>query len=101
MKADTMANKLKRNDCAGFWKEVHTHNCKKAPLSNIIDDCFGPSDIIERGHFQDIFNNVSNFTHKQYVEDRINCISAYHITTPVDIQEALNDLKSGIIMCRA
>ena len=60
MKADAMANKLKHNDCAGFWKEVHTNNCKKAPLSNNIDGCFGPSDIIEmwRGHFQDIFNNV-------------------------------------------
>ena len=30
MKADAMANKLKHNDCAGFWKEVHTHNCKKS-----------------------------------------------------------------------
>ncbi len=49
-----------------------------------------------RGHFQDIFNNVSNLTDKQYVEDRINCISAHHITTPGDIEEALNDLKSGI-----
>ena len=28
-------------------------------------------------------------------QDRINCISAYHITTPGDIEEALNDLKSG------
>ncbi len=34
MKAAAVANKLKHNDCAGFWKEVHTH-CKKAPLSNI------------------------------------------------------------------
>ena len=54
-----MANKLKHNDCAGFWKEVNTHNCKKKnPLSNNIDGCFGLSDIIEmwRGHFQDIFN---------------------------------------------
>ena len=97
MKADAMANKLKHNDCAGFSKEVHTHTCKKAPLSNNIDGCFGPSDIIEmwRGHFQDIFNNVSNITDKQYAEDRINCISAYHITTPSDIEEALNDLKCG------
>ena len=56
-------NKLKHNACAGFWKEVNTHNCKKkAPLSNNIDVCFGPSDIIEMwwGHFQDIFNDVSN-----------------------------------------
>ena len=48
-----------------------------------------------RGHFQDIFNNVSNVTDKQFVEDRINCISDHHITTPCDIEEALNDLKSG------
>ena len=48
-----------------------------------------------RGHFQDIFNNVSNLTDKQYVEDRINCISAHHITTPGDIEEALHDSKSG------
>ena len=27
MKADAVANKLKHNDCTGFWKEVHTHNC--------------------------------------------------------------------------
>ena len=56
MTADAMANTLKHNDCAGFWKEVHTHNCKKAPLSNNIDGCFGASDIIEiwRGHVQDI-----------------------------------------------
>ena len=29
---DATANKLKHNDCAGFWKEVHTHthNCKKS-----------------------------------------------------------------------
>ena len=48
MKADAMANKLKHNDCAGFWKEVHTHNCKKkTPLSNNTDGWFGPSDIIE------------------------------------------------------
>ena len=39
MKADAMANKLKHKDCAGFWKEIHTHNCKKAPLSNNIDGC--------------------------------------------------------------
>ena len=38
---------------------------------------------------------VYNLTDIQYVEDRINCISAYHITTPGDIEEALNDLKSG------
>ena len=97
MKADAMANKLKHNDSAGFWNEVHTHNCKKAHLSNNIDGCSGPSDIIEmwRGHFQDIFNNVSNVTDKQFVEDRINCISDHHITTPGDIEEALNDLKSG------
>ena len=50
---------------------------------------------MRRGHFQDIFNNVSNLTDKQFVEDRINCISAHHITTPGDIEEALNDLKSG------
>ena len=48
-----------------------------------------------RGHFQDVFNNVSNLTDKQFVEYRINCISAHHITTPGDIEEALNDLKSG------
>ena len=48
-----------------------------------------------RGHFKDTFSNVSNLTDKQYVEDRINCISAHHITTPGDIEEALNDLKSG------
>ena len=48
-----------------------------------------------RGHFQDIFNNVSNVTDKQFVEDRINCISDHHITTPGGIEEALNDLKSG------
>ena len=42
-----------------------------------------------------IFNNVSNLTDKQYVEDRINCISAHHITTPGDIEDDLNDLKSG------
>ena len=48
-----------------------------------------------RSHFQDIFNNVSNRTDKQYAEDRINFISVYHITTPGDIEEALNDLKSG------
>ena len=97
MKTDAMANKLKHNDCAGFWKEVHTHTCKIAPLSNNIDGCFGPSDTIEmwRGHFQDIFNNVSNLTDEQYVEDRINCISSHHIITPCDIEEALNDLKSG------
>ena len=47
-----------------------------------------------RGHSQDIFNNVSNLTDK-HVEDRINFISAHHITTPGDIEEALNDLKSG------
>ena len=34
-------------------------------------------------------------TDKQYVKDRINCISAHHITTPGDIEEALSDLKSG------
>ena len=77
-------------------KSIHT-TVKKAPLSNNIDDCSGPSDIIEmwRGHFQDIFNNVSNVTDKQFVEDRINCISDHDITTPGDIEEALNDLKSG------
>ena len=48
-----------------------------------------------RGHFQDIFKNVSNVTYKQFVEDRINCISDHHITTPGDIAEALNDLKSN------
>ena len=82
MKADAMANKLKHNDCAGFWKEVHTHNCTKAPLSNNIDGCFGPSGIIEmwRGHFQDIFNNVSNLTDKQYVEDRIKMASVLIIS---------------------
>ena len=91
----SMANTLKHNDCAGFWKEVHTPNCNKGPLSNTIDGCFGPSDIIEmwRGYFQDIFNNMSNLTDKQYVEDRINCISAYHITTPGDIEEALRSGK--------
>ena len=95
-KADAMANKLKHNDCAGFWKEVHIHNCKKAHLSNNIDGCFGPYDIIEmwRGHFQDIFNNVSNVTDKQFVEDRINCISDHHITTAGDTEEALHDLKA-------
>ena len=53
-------------------KSIHT-TVKKARLSNSIDGCFGPSDIIEmlRGHFQDIFNNVSNLTDKQYVDDRI------------------------------
>ena len=62
-----------------------------------MDGCFGPSDIIGmwRGHFQDIFNNVSNLTDKQYVEDRINCISAYHITTHGDIEDDLADLNSG------
>ena len=44
--ADAMANELKKNECAGFWKEVHTHNCKKAPLSNNIDGCYGPSAVI-------------------------------------------------------
>ena len=74
-------------------KSIHT-TAKKAPLSNNIDGCFGPSDIeMWRGHFQDIFNNVSNLTDKQYVKDRINCISAHHITTPGDIEEALNDLN--------
>ncbi len=48
-----------------------------------------------RGHSQDIFNNVSSLTDKQYVEDRIKCISAHHITTPGDIEEALHDSKSG------
>ena len=42
-----------------------------------------------------IINNVSNVTDKQFVEDRINCISDHNITTPGDIEEALNDLKSG------
>ena len=46
-------------------------------------------------HLQDIFNNVSNLTDKQFVEDRTNCISAHHITTHGDIEEALNDLKAG------
>ena len=48
-----------------------------------------------QGHFQDIFNNVSNLTDKQFVEDRVNCISAHHITTPGEIEEALSELKSG------
>ena len=48
-----------------------------------------------RGHFQYIFNDVSNLKDKQYIEDRINCISAHHITTPGDIEDALNDLKYG------
>ena len=43
----------------------------------------------------EVYPVVYNLTVKQYVEDRINCISAYHITTPGDIEEALNDLKSG------
>ncbi len=92
-----MANKLKQNDCVGFWKEVHTYNCKKAPLSKNIDGCYGPSAIIDmwRGHFQYIFNNVSNLTDKQFVEVRINCISAHHITNPGDIEEALDDLMTG------
>ena len=82
MKADAMANKLKHNDCAGFWKEVHTHNCTKAPLSNNIDGCFGPSGIIEmwRGHFQDIFNNVSNLTENNMSRTELKwhqCLS-YH-----------------------
>ncbi len=83
MKADAMANKLKHNDCAGFWKEVHTHNCKKAPISNIKDGCYEPFAIIDvwRGHFQCIFNNVSNRTDKQFVEDRINCIIAQFLVT--------------------
>ena len=40
---------------------------------------------------------MSNLTDKQYIEERINCISAYeyHITTPGDIEEALNYLMSG------
>ena len=77
-------------------KSIHT-TVKKAPLSYNIDGCSGPSDIIEmwRSHFQDIFKYVSNVTDKQFVEDRINCISDHHITTPGDIEEALNDLKSG------
>ena len=77
MKADAKANKLKQTVLDSRKKSIH---CKKAPLSNNIDGCFGPSDIIEmwRGHFQDICNNVSNLTDKQYVEDRINCISAYY-----------------------
>ena len=28
MKADAVANKLKHNYSAGFWKEIHTHTCK-------------------------------------------------------------------------
>ena len=48
-----------------------------------------------RGHFQDIFNNVSNLTDKDFVEDRINYISARQITNPGDIEEALDDLMTG------
>ena len=45
-------------------KSMHTIVKKIAPLSNNIDGCVGPFDIIEmwRGHCQDIFNNVSNIT---------------------------------------
>ena len=32
MKTDAMANKLKTNDGAGFWKDVHTHNCKSSSM---------------------------------------------------------------------
>ena len=78
-------------------KSIQTTVKKSSSIQQLIDCCFGPSGIIEmwRGHFQYIFNNVSNFTDIQHVEDRINCISAHHITTPGDIEEALNDLKSG------
>ena len=38
---------------------------------------------------------MADFLNKQYVEDRMNCISAHHITNPGDMEEALNDLKSG------
>ncbi len=48
-----------------------------------------------RGHFQDICNNVSNLTDKQFVDDRINCINAHHITNHGDIEEAIDDLKTG------
>ena len=77
-------------------KSIHTP-VKKTPLSNNIDGCFGPSDIIEmwRDHFRCIFNNVSNLTDKQFVDDRIICIRAHNITTPGDTEDALSDLKSG------
>ena len=49
-----------------------------------------------RGHFHDVFNNVSYLTDKQCVEDRINCmVSAHHITNPGDTEEAIDDLNTG------
>ena len=51
--------------------------------------------IVQTGHFQYMFNNVSNLTDKQFVEDRINCTSAHHITNPGDIEEAIDDVNTG------
>ena len=75
--------------------------CKTAPLCNTIDGCYGPFAIIDvwQGHFQYIFNNVSNLTDTKFVEDRINCISAHHITNPSDIEEEIDDLKTGKAQC--
>ena len=49
-----------------------------------------------RGHFQDILNNDSNRTDKQFVDDRINCISAHHITNPGDIDDLKSDKCAGL-----
>ena len=62
MRANSMAEKLQKNNVDGFWKEVKVLNNSKMPMPSSIDGTTGPDNIAElwRRHYENIFNCVKS-----------------------------------------
>ena len=93
LRKESLANKLGRNNCKDFWREIKSSDKSKMPLPHVIDDVTGENNIIElwRKHFYELFNCLKRNVNS--IDGKVD----YNQGMRVDVHEVMQAI-SGLSM---
>lgn len=98
-KADNLARKFLSKDCKSFWTELKRLNgSDKSVLASTVNGVSGHGNIANMWHdyYKKLLNSTSGTDNKKFVMDQFKiCNTVDFEITPVDVKEAIKDLKSG------
>ena len=88
---------VSNKDYANFWKDVSKSNNSKAnKFSNVIDECVGDQEIVERWrlYYEKLYNSCDYSNDKQLFVERLKCSLTNAPESTVTVQDVMNVCQS-------